>query len=33
MKFSPQSIPNGLKVALAVLLVYGAITLVTFLVW
>jgi hypothetical protein len=33
MKFSSDSIPNGLKVALAVLLIYGAIALVTLLVW
>jgi hypothetical protein len=33
MKFSSDSIPSGLKVALAVFLIYGAIALVTFLVW
>jgi hypothetical protein len=33
MKFSSDSIPSELKVALAVLLIYGAIALVTFLVW
>jgi hypothetical protein len=33
MKFSLDSIPKGLRVALVVLLIYGALALVTLLVW